>query len=533
MKPAIENLPNDPQLLKEIIVEGFLQRDEEISLLKEQLEVLRHMLFGRKSEKQESEKGCTQLTLDFGDKEDNSEVSDNDVFEEPAIEVPAHKRRKRGRKPLSSSLPREERIFDIAQEDKICECGCHKSVIGRETSEQLEYIPAKCKVIQNIRLKYACRNCEGTESNKAAVMIAPVPAQIIPKSFATASLMSYILTSKFVDSLPFYRLSNMFARHGVQLSRATMSNWAIKVAVLLKPMIKLFLEEIIKSSYVCADETPFQVLKEVGRSASQKSYMWVFKTGAQKNPTILFNYAPSRAGKIPQEIFEKFAGYIQTDGYSGYNFINKTENQKQLGCWAHARRKFHVAIKAAGKNARKGIAHQAFDIITKLYKIESEAKDTELSYDKIMELRQAKAKPILKEFKSKLDKWKLSVVTQSNTGRAITYTLNQWANLLIYLEDGRLKIDNNSAENAIRPFALGRKNWLFADTKQGANASATIFSIVETAKSNGLEPFWYMYALLDKLPKLKNKEDFIPWMPQNIDKQVVDDLRNKYQNPKP
>jgi transposase len=530
MKSAIDQLPNDPKLLKEIIVEGFLHRDQEIAVLKEQIALLKQMVFGRKSEKYQPEPSPLQLQLSFGEEQECPGLPEKQI-EEPSIEIPAHKRRKRGRKLLSDALPREERVIDIPERDKQCECGFQKTVIGKETSEQLEYIPAKCKVIVNVRPKYACRNCEGTESNKPAVMIAPPPAQIIPKSFATASLLAYIVTSKYVDSLPFYRLSNMFSRHGVQLSRATMCNWVLRVTALLKPMIEAFLEQIINSSYVHADETPFQVLKEVGRKAEQQSYMWVIKTGHADRPTILFTYSPSRAGKIPKQIFSDFKGYIQTDGYAGYNYIKDSENQTQLGCWAHVRRMFHNSIKAAGKNAMPGIAHKAFKLINGLYKIESEAKEADLSHEEIKELRQEKAKPLLKDFKKKLTRWKSTVVPGSNTGKAIKYTLGQWDKLLVYLEEGWLKIDNNSAENAIRPFAVGRKNWLFADTSQGAAASATIYSILETAKANDLEPFWYMYALLEKLPELKTKEDLIPWTPQNIDKQIVDDLRKKHQNP--
>ncbi|MGM0601527.1 MAG: IS66 family transposase [Candidatus Rifleibacteriota bacterium] len=526
MKLAVDKLPDDPKFLKEVIVEI----SNETSLLKEQVALLKQMIFGRKSEKLQLETAPSQLHFDFGE-EDSKETSADNNQVESTIEIPSHKRRKRGRKPLSDELPRVERIIDIPEKDKLCECGCKKSIIGKETSEQLEYIPAKCNVIVNVRPKYACRNCEGTESSKPAVMIAPPPAQIIPKSFATASLLAYIITSKHVDALPFYRLSNMFSRHGVQLSRATMCNWILKVASLLKPMIELFLEQIIDSSYFHADETPLQVLKEPGRRADQKSYVWVFKTGSVDRPTILFNYSPSRAGKIPKQIFKDFKGYIQTDGYIAYNYIEDNEDQIQLACWAHVRRKFVSSIKAVGKNAEPGIAHKAYEIIKKLYKTEKEAVEKKLSFEQIKELRQREAKPLLEEFKKKLTIWKDAVVPGSNTGKAINYALGQWNKLLVYLEDGRLKIDNNSAENAIRPFAVGRKNWLFSNTPQGARASATIYSITETAKANGLEPFWYMCALLKKLPELKTKEDFNPWMPQNIDKQIVEDLRKRHQNP--
>ncbi len=309
-----------------------------------------------------------------------------------------------------------------------------------------------------------------------------------------------------------------------------MCNWVIKVATLLKPMIELFIDELNRSSYIHADETPFQVLKEVGRKATQKSYVWVLKTGSEPHPTILFNYSTSRAGKVAQQLFENFTGYIQTDGYSCYNVIKKNKNQTQLGCMAHVRRKFHASIKVAGENAKPGIAHKAFDIIKNLYKIEAEASDKKLSYNKIKELRKAKAQPLLLEFKKKLLRWKSAVVPGSNTGKAIKYALSEWDKLTVYLEDGRLKIDNNSAENAIRPFAVGQKNWMFSDTAEGAAATATIFSIVETAKANDLEPFWYMYALLEKLPELKSKEDFIPYLPQKIDREIIETLRNKHQS---
>lgn len=530
MKLAIEKLPDDPKLLKEVLIELY----NETSVLNEQVKLLRQKLFGRKSEKYKPDTGPYQLNLPLEQEEvqEDPDTEEQQRQEEPAVNIASHKRRKRGRKHLSDKLLTEERIIDISDEKKLCECGCIKSFIGAETSKQLEHIPANSKVIVNIRPKYACKNCEGTESKSSTVTIAPPPAQIIPKSFATASLLAYIITSKYVDSLPFYRLSGMFSRQGVQLSRATMCSWIIKVAALLKPMIELFIDEINRSSYIHSDETPFQVLKEVGRKSTQKSYMWVVKTGAQPCPTVLFHYSPSRASNVAQQLFENFTGYIQTDGYSGYNGINENENQTQVGCMAHSRRKFRDAIKVAGKNAKPGIAHKAFDIITQLYKIEAEAVDRGLTPEEVKELRQAKAKPILLDFKKKLERWKNTVVPGSNTGKAVWYTLKEWPKLIVYLEDGRLKIDNNAAERSIRPFAVGKKNWLFSDTSSGADASATIFSITETAKANGHEPFWYMYALLEKLPELKTKEDFIDWMPQNIDKQTVEDLRMKYQNPK-
>jgi len=530
MITAIDQLPDDVKTLKEIIIEGFTHRDQENALLKEQIRLLQALLYGRKTEKLQSATDEHQLRLNFGEEPvvEPTQV----VTEEKETKVPVkeHSRRKGGRKLLPAEFPRVENIIDISDAEKLCECGSMKTRIGEETSEHLEHVPASWTVNVNIRPKYACRNCEGIESEGPAVTIAPVPEQIIPKSIATASLLALIIVSKFVDALPFYRQSNMFARNGVDLSRGTMCSWATKVAALLKPMIDLFIELIVQSPVINADETRIQVLKEADRKAKNHSWMWVFRGGGRDRPTILFHYHQSRAGKVAENILRGHKGFIQTDGHSGYNFIDDNPDQVNAGCWAHSRRKFFDAVKAAGENAAPGLAHEAIDIIRELYKVEKEAQTNNLDSDQILKLRQAKAKPVLDEFKKKLDKWQLVITPKSLTGKAINYTLNQWEKLIVYVSDGRLAIDNNSAENSVRPFAVGRKNWLFNDSVDGATAAATFFSILETAKANGLEPYWYMRFLLEKLTELKTKEDFLPFIPQKIDKQIVLDLRAKHMN---
>lgn len=533
MKPAIDQLPDDIKTLKEIIIEGFTHRDQENALLKEQIRLLQAILYGRKTEKLQSASDDHQLRLDFGDEPVVEPTQVVPEEKETKVPVKGHSRRKGGRKLLPAEFPRVENIIDISDAEKLCECGCMKTRIGEETSEHLEHVPAAWTVKVNIRPKYACRNCEGTESEGPAVEIAPVPEQIIPKSFATASLLALIIVSKFVDALPFYRQSNMFARNGVDLSRGTMCSWATKVAALLKPVIELFIELIIQSAVINADETRIQVLKEADRKAKSHSWMWVFRGGGRDRPTFLFHYHQSRAGKVAENILRGHKGFIQTDGHSGYNFIEDNPDQVNAGCWAHSRRKFFDAVKAADENAAPGLAHEAIDIIRELYKVEKEAQTNNLDSDQILRLRQAEAKPVLDEFKKKLDKWKLVVTPKSLTGKAVNYTLNQWEKLIVYVSDGRLAIDNNSAENAIRPFAVGRRNWLFNDSPDGATAAATFFSILETAKANGLEPYWYMRFLLEKLTELKTKEDFLPFIPQKIDKQLVLDLRAKHMNLNP
>ncbi len=528
MTPAADQLPDDIKTLKELIIKGFTHRDQEIALLKEQLRLMQAMIFGRKSEKSPPESVNNQLLLSFGEEAELEVPQPTINNDEEKVKVDQHSRRKRGRKPLSEALPCKEVLIDIPESEKTCECGCPKTQIGSETSSQLDYTPAKFLVIKTIRPKYACRGCEGTESEGPAVSIAPTPEQIIPKSFATPGLLAYIMTSKFVDSLPFYRLSKMFSRSGVELSRGTMCNWSIKVATMLKPVIEIFKDTILGSSLINVDETTYQVLKEVGKSAASKSQMWAFRGGGPDNPTILFHYNSSRAGKVAENILANYVGRVQTDGYAGYNFIDKNPDQTRLGCWAHARRKFFDAVKAAGDKAEPGIAHEAVEIIQSLYRIEKSARLAKLSVEKIYEKRQTHSKPILLDLEKKLRQWQMILVPKSLTGRAVKYTLNQWKSLMVYIEDGSLPIDNNSIENAIRPIALGRKNWLFSDTVEGAEASAIIFSIVETARANGLDPYWYLRFLLEKLINLKTKEDFLPVIPQRIDKQLIEALKAKH-----
>jgi transposase len=519
MPPARDQLPDDIPVLKDTIIQNYYETEA----LKEEIKLLRAALYGRKSEKLPSD-GNDQLTLDFG--EEPTKPEESAAVEETPVK--AHNRKKSGRKPLPEHLDVEEEIIDIAETEKQCACGCMKSRIGEETSDHLEHIPAKSYIKRIVRPKYACRKCEGTEDDGPTVSIAPVPEQIIPKSFATASLLAYILVSKFADALPFYRLSKMFQRNDIEISRGTICNWTIRVAALLKPMLENFKQNISEFSSVQADETGLQVLKEPGRKAKNKSFIWGFRGGSPDKPTILFSYNSSRAGKVPKSFLAGYSGYIQADGYNGYKFIDDEEKQIRVGCWAHARRKFIDSIKVAGKDAEPGVAHKAVQIIKNLYLIEKEAREQGFNFDEIKSLRQSKAKPILEDFKKQLKTWQTALPPKSLSGKAVKYTLNEWAALEKYIDDGRIQIDNNLMENAIRPIAVGRKNWLFSDTPEGAVASTTIYSIVETAKANGLEPYWYLRVLLKNLPQLKTADDFRPFSPQNIDKSLVQTEKEKY-----
>lgn len=420
---------------------------------------------------------------------------------------------KRGRRPLPADLPRIEVVHDLSDEEKICFCGCRKSCIGEEVSEQLDIIPARMQVIRNIRLKYVCKNCEGVENDEPAVSIASVPAQMIPKSIATPGLLAHVLTAKFVDALPFYRQEKQFIRLGVDLSRATMCGWAMKVAEKCKPLLDLLHDEILSGPLINIDETTLKVLNEPERRS--KSYMWIFRGGARGRPSLVYQYHPTRAGDVAASYLRGYKGYVQTDGYSGYDFIDRWDGIHHIACWAHVRRKFVDVTKASSKKKR-GQADKALTIIKKLYKIEKNARVLELTTEELYAERQEKALPILESFRVWLNQKSIQTPPKGLLGKAISYAMNQWDRLVRYTEQGFTRPDNNDAENAIRPFVVGRKNWLFSGNPEGARASATLFSLIETAKANELEPYHYLRYLFERLPMAETTEDYKSLLPQYL-----------------
>ena len=515
MPLELNQLPDNTESLKQIIT----SQQHEIDHLQEMVRLLQNEIFGRKSEGRPLV-NPNQLQL-FTPPEEPEPIESDET-----IEIKGHARKKRGRKPLPADLPRVEILHDIPEEEKQCACGAQKSCIGEDTSEKLDYVPAKMRVLRHIRPKYACKQCEGVEDDGPTVAIAPVPVQLISKSIATEGLLAHIAVSKFADGLPLYRQQKIFSRLDVELSRATMANWMIQAAGCCKPVIELLHREIRSGPMINIDESPFQVLNEPGRSNTSKSYMWVFCGGPLDSPVVLYQYHPTRSGKVVQEILEDYLGYVQSDGYSGYDHLSRNPDIIHLGCLAHARRKF-VEVNKGRKKARgkkkgsKGLSEEALDTIGELYRIEKYAREKELSFDQIRNLRQEKAKPILDRFKIWLDTHHPQVPPKSLLGKAIQYTLNQWERLIVYLEAGFLKPDNNAAENAIRPFVLGRKNWLFAGAPKGAEASATFFTLIESAKANGLEPYAYLRYLFEKLPFSETESDYLKLLPNRVDQDVL------------
>ena len=482
-------------------------KETRIQWLIEQFRLAQHRQFGASSEAH-PEQGDL-----FNEAEQLADETGPD--EEQVTETVSYERRKPKRQPLPKDLPRETVIHDIADEDKVCDCcGGELHCIGEDKSEKLEFIPAQVKVIEHIRPKYSCRQCE-QEQTQVSVKTAPLPASPIPKSIATPSLLAQVITAKYQYALPLYRQESLFRHYGIELNRKTLSSWMIRCAELVKPVYERLIQRQLQQPVIHADETPVKVIVE----EKTQSTMWVYCTGADSpakdhsppdhdaiRRIVIYDYRDSRAGACPETYLKPFTGYLQVDGYAGYDKLPLT----LVGCFAHARRKFMEAKKAQPKG-KTGKADMAIATIQKLYRIEAELKDKAASEK--YRIRQEKALPLLNHFKDWLDQSALQVPPKTVLGKAIGYTLRQWPKLIRYLDDGRLSIDNNRAERAIKPFVIGRKNWLFSYTASGAQASAILYSLIETAKANGITPFDYLNGLLEELPKKPGNIDaLLPWM---------------------
>lgn len=517
----ITNFPKDIESLQGIIaaqVKREAEQENRIRFLEEQIHLLMAKIYGKKSEKLTAEEIRDQLSL-FNEGE--AVLAEESVTAEEII-IPSHNRNKRGRKPIPEDLPRIEVIHDIPEEEKICQCGSALSRIGQEVSEKLDIIPAKIRVLRQIRYKYACKSCEGVESDKKTVLIADAPAEIIPKGMASSGMIAHIVVSKFVDGLPFYRQVKQLSRIGVDIPRATMAGWTIYTANRCDPLFTLLHQVLLSGPLINIDETTVQVLDEPGRANTSKSYMWVIRGGPIDYPIILYHYHPSRSAEVPINFLKGYKGYIQADGFSGYDSVGQQPGVTLVGCWAHARRKFVEVLKACtNKDKKESKAAIALHYIGKLYAIEKTAKQEGLSFEEIYRLRQEKSKPLLEEFKVWLNQVYDQTPPKGLLGKAIGYTLNQWHKLIRYIEDGRLRPDNNLAENAIRPFVVGRKNWLFSGNPRGAKASAVLYSMIETAKANNIEPYQYLRFIFDRIPLAKSAEDYKQLLPQFINRDLL------------
>ena len=432
---------------------------------------------------------------------------------EAEITIPAHQRKKRGRKPLPKDLPRVEVIHDLSDEEKSCPCGCTLSPIGDERTEQLDIIPAKMQVIVHVHKKYACKVCEET------IKTAKKPKQPIPKSIATPGLLAHVLTQKYQFHLPLYRQEQMLRCIGVDISRATLSHWVIKCSELLQPLVNLLEDEVQSYDVAYADESTVQVLQEPDKPAQSKSYMWCFGGGPPDRFSLIYHYHATREYQKAMDFFADYKGYLHCDGYQAYDALSKTNgNVIQAGCWYHVRRKFVEASKVSKK---AGLANHFIEQIQKLSKVEKVILNGKLNADEAKAYREEKAKPIINKIKLGLDNKAASVSSQSLLGKAIHYALNQWHKLLTYLDDGRLEISNNRLERAIKPFACGRKNWLFANSVEGAKAAAIIYSLIETCKAHDVDPHTWLRSTLEKIPSAETIDQFEALLPFYFKKNPV------------
>lgn len=487
------------------------------AILQEQVAKLNLLHFGTKSEKITPE-DKKQASL-FNEAEDNA-FAQKDEEQEASIvetvEIGSYKKKvnKSGRKPIAEELPREIVEYDIPDEDKICACGTEKTCIGEDVSERAKIIPSQIVVLQERKKKYACKNCEGTTADEKGIQTAEGIKHLISGSIADESLLAWSINEKFEFALPFYRQSKRLTQIGIPIPRATLSNLTIKTASACKPLYDLLKENIKSGTIINADETRVQVLKEPKRKASDKSWMWVFLRGDPDKKCVIFQYEKGRSHEIPLSFLENYSGWIQTDDFEAYHTARKKVDGdiKHVLCWAHARRKFFQYWESSKKKDEE--AKKILDLMKNLFELES-LRD-KYSLKGFHKQRKNRAMPILEDLQKKLTILYPQVPPSLDFGKAIRYTLSNWEQLVLYLENPDLTPSNNSAENAIRPFVIGRKNWLFAGSPKGAESSAILYSLVESAKLNKLTVYDYFHYILRKLPYCESQKDHEKLLPYNL-----------------
>ena len=535
------NLPNDPEELKKLLLdahnkiqkysESLLERENVIHSLRinneekekrlgeqetliirlnEMLKSLKRNFYGVKSEKAELkdyyENGLfNEAELGLHDEET--------LFEEHAekVNVSGHTRRSQGRKKLPENLERKVELHDISEEEKICSCGCRLEKIGSEDSEQLVVIPPEVYVRKNIRIKYACKNCKGDERQEAGKVVVTSPfknPQLLPGSNLSPETLIFLLLSKFLDHIPFYRLSEMFLRLKIQLPRGTMSNWIIGVYERYKPILGFFHELVKGGKLIGIDETTYQVHNEKGRKNTTTSYMWVLRGGLPNKTAIVYIYRETHSAEFLREYLDGFDGVVQTDGLKTYNTHFKNHPDVILaGCMAHARRKFEDAY----KQSKDKTAEKVLYYMRKLYATEDKIRSQEYLkkglIEKIVEIRQKESKPILEYLHGFLSELRGGLPESIGVGSAIRYFLKEYSKLCKYLDNGYIYIDNNLVENSVRPFVLGRKNWLFSDVPEGAEASAFYYSLIQTFKVNNLNVMDACLKFFSELPGCKSPDE--------------------------
>jgi transposase len=482
------------------------ERDKTIRLLQEKIQYLLNQRFGPKSERLDDRQ---QSLFD-------AEAPPEAPEDPEEIRVPEHTRRKGGRRRPPEHLPRERIEHDLPEEEKRCTCGACLTRIGEETSERYDVIPPKFRIEEHVRFVYACPVCDAAPKTAEHH-----PSPPLPRTQASAGILAWIGTSKYVDALALNRVAGiMTQRFGVPFTTTTLADWMIKAeAWLLAPLLAAIDAALVRVDYLHMDETTFRVLLEPGRTAEQKSWLWECVSGAGP-PIVRMYYSPSRAGAVVTELLDGFSGYLQTDGYVAYDAAAARLEIVQVGCWAHARRKFDAAMKNSPPAAAQ-VARQALVLIGELYDIDKRANDKPLDERHVH--RQQHVAPHVDRMRAWLEAHAAFGLGHGGLlTTAFTYLYNQWEKLVRFLEDPRLRLDNNLAERHIRPVALGRRTWLFCRSQAGARASAGWYSVVETAKANGLEPYWYLRYVFEQMPLyLKEGRSVEPLLPWNLSAEQI------------
>ena len=489
MSAARDDLPNDIETLKDLV----LARSAEVEHLKLVIAKLKRLQFGRRSEKLDRE--IEQLELRLEDLQISAAPAVPLTIDKPAPQVPV-------RRPLPEHLPRTR--IEHMPACTCPDCGAAMRKIGEDVSEILEYIPARFRVIQHVRPKLACPECE-------RIVQSPAPSRPIERGLAGAGLLAHMLVSKYCDHLPLYRQAQIYAREGVELERSTMAEWVAGCFRLLDPLVDALARYVMATHKLHADDTPLPVL-DPGRGKTKTARLWTYvrddrPAASQDAAAVLFRYSPDRRGEHPKAHLAPFAGILQADAYAGFGHLYEGKRIREAACWAHARRAFYDLHQAN----HSPVAAEALERIGKLYEIEAHIRGR--PPEERTQIRKARAEPLLESLREWLRHTLARVSKKSELAKAIGYILTRWTALTRYCEDGRIEIDNNAAERALRAVALGRKNYLFCGSDAGGERAAAMYSLIGTAKLNGLDPEAYLRHVIERIADhpINRIEELLPW----------------------
>lgn len=456
-----------------------------IAALEQRVDWLSRYVFGRRSEKGVPE-GQQALAFASSAGEVDERATDEDDTAAATVDVPAHRRKRGGRKPLPENLPREIIEIELAKEDRHCAgCDTEKTRIGEDRTEQLDYQPASFFIREYVRPKYACRKCQ------RGVTQAALPARPIEKGRPGAGLLAHVVTSKYGDHMPYYRLEPIFRRHGIEIRRSTLSEWCGAVSDLLKPVATQIAAEVLGSNWIQSDDTTVEVQDRSRSPAYPKGHIWVYRG---EDGSAFYDFTWKRNSEGPLRILQQYRGHLQADAAPAYDDVYSRLPIIEVGCWAHVRRRFKEAVRTSPKQAAHVVA-----LIGELYGLERSAKKRKLDADGRKQLRQQQSKPILERIHGYLKTITVTTLPKSPLGDAIGYALRQWDALRRYTENGSLEIDNNGAENALRPLCLGRKNWLFIGSEAAAHRTMVLLTLVQTCKAHQVDPFVYLRDVIDRV----------------------------------